>query len=67
MLAKLSKQQLRTMMSRKEDPSPAKGDKKVQFAKNLEQGPSGAKKEAKADAKSQSKEDAKAGKKEKCE
>ena len=49
---------------KKEDPSPAKGDKKVQFAKNLEQGPSGAKKEAKADAKSQSKEDAKAGKKE---
>lgn len=49
---------------KKEDPSPAKGDKKVQFAKNLEQGPTGAKKEAKVDAKSQSKADVKAGKKE---
>ena len=38
---------------KKEDPSPAKGDKKVQFAKNLEQGPT-----------AQSKEDTKAGKKE---
>ncbi|KAL8797651.1 MAG: hypothetical protein Q9195_000003 [Heterodermia aff. obscurata] len=48
----------------KEDPSPAKGDKKVQFAKNLEQGPTGAAKEVKAESKAQSKEDAKAGKKE---
>lgn len=41
--------------------SNAKGDKKVQFAKNLEQGPSGAKQEKKpepkADAKSDSKKD----------
>ena len=49
---------------KKEDPSPAKGDKKVQFAKNLEQGPTGAAKEVKAESKSQSKEDTKAGKKE---
>lgn len=43
------------------DNSNAKGDKKVQFAKNLEQGPSGVKQEtkpeAKADAKSDSKKD----------
>lgn len=43
------------------DTSNAKGDKKVQFAKNLEQGPSGAKQEtkpdSKADAKSESKKD----------
>lgn len=50
---------------KKEDPSPAKGDKKVQFAKNLEQGPTGAAKEVKPETKSQTKEDAKAGKKEK--
>lgn len=49
---------------KKEDPSSAKGDKKVQFAKNLEQGPTGAAKEVKAELKSQSKEDTKAGKKE---
>ena len=45
---------------KKDDPSPAKGDKKVQFAKNLEQGPTGAAKEVKAELKSQSKADAKA-------
>ena len=49
---------------KKDDPSPAKGDKKVQFAKNLEQGPTGAAKEVKAELKSQPKADAKAGKKE---
>lgn len=50
---------------KKEDPSPAKVDKKVQFAKNLEQGPSGAAKEVKAESKSQSKEDTKTGKRDK--
>ena len=49
---------------KKEDPSPAKGDKKVQFAKNLEQGPTGAAKEVKPENKSQPKQDTKAGKKE---
>ena len=49
---------------KKEDPSPAKGDKKVQFAKNLEQGPSGATKEVKPEPKSKSKEETKAGKRE---
>lgn len=39
------------------DSSNVKGDKKVQFAKNLEQGPSGAKQETKSDAKSDSKRD----------
>ena len=50
----------------KEEASPAKGDKKVQFAKNLEQGPTGTTKEAKTESKPPSKEDAKAGKKEKA-
>lgn len=48
---------------KKEGPSPAKNDKKVQFAKNLEQGPTGANKETKGESKSQSKGDANAGKK----
>lgn len=51
---------------KKEEASPAKGDKKVQFAKNLEQGPTGAAKETKTEPKAQTKEDAKAGKKEKA-
>ena len=48
----------------KKESSPAKGDKKVQFAKNLEQGPTGATKEVKAEVKPKSKEDTKAGMKE---
>ena len=48
---------------KKEDSSPGKGDKKVQFAKNLEQGPTGAAKEVKVESKSQSKDDIKAEKK----
>ena len=51
---------------KKEEASPAKGDKKVQFAKNLEQGPTGTTKEAKTESKAQTKEDAKGGKKEKA-
>lgn len=39
------------------DSANVKGDKKVQFAKDLEQGPSGAKQETKSDAKSDSKRD----------
>lgn len=41
------------------DSSGAKGDKKVQFAKNLEQGPSGAKQEPKPNAKAEARADAK--------
>lgn len=41
------------------DSSNAKGDRKVQFAKNLEQGPSSAKQEPKADVKADVKADAK--------
>ncbi len=39
--------------------SPEKGDKKVQFAKNLEQGPSNAEKHAKSDSKIDSRSEAK--------
>ena len=49
---------------KKEEASPAKGDKKVQFAKNLEQGPTGTTKEAMIESKAQINEDAKAGMKE---
>lgn len=41
------------------DTSNAKGDKKVQFAKNLEQGPSGAKQETKPDSKADAKPESK--------
>lgn len=41
------------------DNSNAKGDKKVQFAKNLEQGPSGVKQETKSEAKADAKSDSK--------
>ncbi|KAI9810344.1 MAG: peptidylprolyl isomerase fpr4 [Pycnora praestabilis] len=39
----------------KDSPATAKGDKKVQFAKNLEQGPSGTPKEVKAEVKADAK------------